>query len=135
MAFTTCAVTQIRRPSFAPHPSRVGNCCVGRRGSRATIAGHSSLSPHLSRPPVRELRYVPTLFVSMDAAKAHQHGQVLGLGGYCHGLFFSLPLAPQSRHANSIATLELMALLAAVATFHTFFRHFPRVVLESDSLS
>eukprot|EP00965_Chrysotila_dentata_P010865 353262-Pleurochrysis_carterae.AAC.1 len=28
-----------------------------------------------------------------------------------------------------------MALVAAIATFHPFFRHFPRVVLESDSLS
>eukprot|EP00965_Chrysotila_dentata_P014507 480370-Pleurochrysis_carterae.AAC.1 len=37
-------------------------------------------------PPVRGLCYVPTLFVSMDAAaKAHQRGQNLGLGGYCHG--------------------------------------------------
>eukprot|EP00965_Chrysotila_dentata_P233230 6199471-Pleurochrysis_carterae.AAC.1 len=53
----------------------------------------------------------------MDAAKAHQHGQLLGPGGYCYGLFFSLPLAPLSRHVNSIATLELMALVAAIATF------------------
>eukprot|EP00965_Chrysotila_dentata_P088524 2923127-Pleurochrysis_carterae.AAC.1 len=71
----------------------------------------------------------------MDAPKAHQRWQNFGLGGYCHGLFFSLPLSPSSCNANSIATLELMALVAAVATFHTFFRHFPRVVLESDSLS
>eukprot|EP00965_Chrysotila_dentata_P233033 6199339-Pleurochrysis_carterae.AAC.3 len=28
-----------------------------------------------------------------------------------------------------------MALAAAIATFQPFFRHFPRVVLESDSLS
>eukprot|EP00965_Chrysotila_dentata_P116907 3864036-Pleurochrysis_carterae.AAC.1 len=28
-----------------------------------------------------------------------------------------------------------MALVAAIATFHAFFRHFPGVVLESDSLS
>eukprot|EP00965_Chrysotila_dentata_P034904 1161893-Pleurochrysis_carterae.AAC.1 len=28
-----------------------------------------------------------------------------------------------------------MALVAAIATFHAFFRHFPRVVFESDSLS
>eukprot|EP00965_Chrysotila_dentata_P103694 3422704-Pleurochrysis_carterae.AAC.1 len=28
-----------------------------------------------------------------------------------------------------------MALVASVATFHAFFRHFSRVVLESDSLS
>eukprot|EP00965_Chrysotila_dentata_P054563 1811142-Pleurochrysis_carterae.AAC.1 len=28
-----------------------------------------------------------------------------------------------------------MALVASVATFHAFFRHFPRFVLESDSLS
>eukprot|EP00965_Chrysotila_dentata_P018049 599618-Pleurochrysis_carterae.AAC.1 len=28
-----------------------------------------------------------------------------------------------------------MALVAAVATFHNSFRHFPSVVLESDSLS
>eukprot|EP00965_Chrysotila_dentata_P149296 4930853-Pleurochrysis_carterae.AAC.1 len=28
-----------------------------------------------------------------------------------------------------------MALVASIATFHPFFRHFPRVVLESDSLS
>eukprot|EP00965_Chrysotila_dentata_P055634 1845715-Pleurochrysis_carterae.AAC.1 len=33
-------------------------------------------------PLVYEPRAVPTLFVSMDAAKAHQHGQLLGLGGY-----------------------------------------------------
>eukprot|EP00965_Chrysotila_dentata_P173127 5713176-Pleurochrysis_carterae.AAC.1 len=63
----------------------------------------------------------------MDAAKPHQQGQLLGLGGYCHGLFFSLPLQPRSRNANSIATLELMALVAAVSTFYPFFRHFPRV--------
>eukprot|EP00965_Chrysotila_dentata_P258431 6213216-Pleurochrysis_carterae.AAC.1 len=73
-------------------------------------------------PTVRELCYVPILFVSMDAAKAHQRGQLLGLGVYCHGLLFSLPLAPRSRHANSIATLELMALVAAIATCHPFFR-------------
>eukprot|EP00965_Chrysotila_dentata_P003812 124605-Pleurochrysis_carterae.AAC.1 len=70
----------------------------------------------------------------MDAAKAHQHGQVLGLGAYCHGLV-SLPLLQRTRHANSIATLELMALVAAVATVHSFFCLFPIVVLESDSLS
>eukprot|EP00965_Chrysotila_dentata_P088305 2916526-Pleurochrysis_carterae.AAC.1 len=69
-------------------------------------------------PLVREPCCVPTLFVSMDAAKAHQHGQDLELGGYCHGLFFCAPLSPSSRNANSIATLELMALVAAVATFH-----------------
>eukprot|EP00965_Chrysotila_dentata_P024237 802838-Pleurochrysis_carterae.AAC.1 len=28
-----------------------------------------------------------------------------------------------------------MALVAAIATFYPFFRHFPQVVLESDSLS
>eukprot|EP00965_Chrysotila_dentata_P148259 4894402-Pleurochrysis_carterae.AAC.1 len=28
-----------------------------------------------------------------------------------------------------------MALVAAIATFYPFFRHFPRVFLESDSLS
>eukprot|EP00965_Chrysotila_dentata_P003837 125443-Pleurochrysis_carterae.AAC.1 len=28
-----------------------------------------------------------------------------------------------------------MALVAAIATFHPFFRRFPRAVLESDSLS
>eukprot|EP00965_Chrysotila_dentata_P169986 5610876-Pleurochrysis_carterae.AAC.1 len=63
----TCAVIQTRRPSFAPHPSRVGNCCVGRRGSRATIARHSLLSPHLSRPlcascatyPLSSFRWTP----------------------------------------------------------------------------
>eukprot|EP00965_Chrysotila_dentata_P080379 2651782-Pleurochrysis_carterae.AAC.1 len=72
----------------------------------------------------------------MDAAKAKQHGDVLGLGSYCHGLFLSLPLAAHTRSANSIATLELnMALVAAIDTFHAFFRHFPRVVLDSDSLS
>eukprot|EP00965_Chrysotila_dentata_P158815 5246129-Pleurochrysis_carterae.AAC.1 len=71
----------------------------------------------------------------MDAAKAEQQGGVLGLGGYCHGLSFALPLAARTRSAKSIATLELMALVAAIATFHAFFRHFPRVVLESDSLS
>eukprot|EP00965_Chrysotila_dentata_P081884 2702645-Pleurochrysis_carterae.AAC.2 len=71
----------------------------------------------------------------MDAAKAHQHGQVLGLGCYCHAFFFSLPLSQHTHHANSIATLELMALVAAVATIHAFFRHFPRVVLESVSFS
>eukprot|EP00965_Chrysotila_dentata_P038810 1289818-Pleurochrysis_carterae.AAC.1 len=71
----------------------------------------------------------------MDAAKADHEGVVLGLGGYCHGLFFALPLSASMRRANSIATLELMALVASDATFHAFFRHFPRVVLESDSLS
>eukprot|EP00965_Chrysotila_dentata_P183526 6060211-Pleurochrysis_carterae.AAC.1 len=57
----------------------------------------------------------------MDAAKAERHGDVLGLGGYCHGRFFSLPLSAQTRGANSIATLELMALVAAIATFREFF--------------
>eukprot|EP00965_Chrysotila_dentata_P092771 3063139-Pleurochrysis_carterae.AAC.1 len=71
----------------------------------------------------------------MDAAKAEQHGDVLGLGVYCHGLFFSLPLAARTRSANSIATFKLMALVAAIAIFHAFFRHFPRVVLELESLS
>eukprot|EP00965_Chrysotila_dentata_P098865 3269343-Pleurochrysis_carterae.AAC.1 len=71
----------------------------------------------------------------MDAAKAERHGDVLRLGGYCHGLFFSLPLAARTRGANSVATLVLIALLAAIATFHDFLRHFLRVVLESDSLS
>eukprot|EP00965_Chrysotila_dentata_P038130 1267146-Pleurochrysis_carterae.AAC.1 len=71
----------------------------------------------------------------MDAAKADWQGEDLGLGGYCHGLFFFLPLSVATRRANSIATLKLMALVAAVATFHDSFRHFPRVVLESDSLS
>eukprot|EP00965_Chrysotila_dentata_P203986 6182065-Pleurochrysis_carterae.AAC.4 len=71
----------------------------------------------------------------MDAAKADQQGEVLELGCYCHSLFFSLSLSANTRRANSIATLELMALVAAVVTFHAFFRHFPRVVLESDSLA
>eukprot|EP00965_Chrysotila_dentata_P142974 4724583-Pleurochrysis_carterae.AAC.1 len=34
--------------------------------------------------PLRGLQALPTLFVSMDAAKADQHGDILGLGGYCH---------------------------------------------------
>eukprot|EP00965_Chrysotila_dentata_P176650 5833676-Pleurochrysis_carterae.AAC.1 len=63
----------------------------------------------------------------MDAAKAEQQGNVLGLGGYCQGLFFSLPLSANMRRANSIAMLEHMALVAAIATFHKFFCHFPRV--------
>eukprot|EP00965_Chrysotila_dentata_P030805 1026565-Pleurochrysis_carterae.AAC.2 len=71
----------------------------------------------------------------MGAAKAEQQGNILGLGGYCHSLFFSLPLSANTRRANSIATLELMALVAAIATFHEFLQHFPRVVLESESLS
>eukprot|EP00965_Chrysotila_dentata_P049472 1639894-Pleurochrysis_carterae.AAC.1 len=71
----------------------------------------------------------------MDAAKADREDEVLGLGGYCHGLFFALPLSARKRRANSTASLELMALIASVATFHAFFRHFPRAVLESDSFS
>eukprot|EP00965_Chrysotila_dentata_P071219 2353199-Pleurochrysis_carterae.AAC.1 len=63
----------------------------------------------------------------MDAAKAGYDGQALELGGYCHGLFFALPLSTATRDANSIATLELMALVASNATFNSFFRHFPRV--------
>eukprot|EP00965_Chrysotila_dentata_P087337 2883911-Pleurochrysis_carterae.AAC.1 len=74
----------------------------------------------------REPRAAPTMLVSMDAAKAEQHGDVMGLGGYCHGLFFSLPLSVRTRSANSIATVELMALVAAIATFHEFLHHFPR---------
>eukprot|EP00965_Chrysotila_dentata_P263266 6214798-Pleurochrysis_carterae.AAC.5 len=133
---TTCAVTRTRRPSFAPQPSH--SCRQLLRWQ--TRLSHNNCTPLLAvakplSPPVREPRYVPSLFVSTDAAKAHQHGQVLGLCGYCHGLFFSLPLSQRTRHANSIATLELMVLAAAVATFHAFFRYFPRAVLESDSLS
>eukprot|EP00965_Chrysotila_dentata_P099259 3282070-Pleurochrysis_carterae.AAC.1 len=48
----------------------------------------------------------------MDAAKADCDDQALGLGGYCHDLFFALPLSAATRDANSIATLELMALVA-----------------------
>eukprot|EP00965_Chrysotila_dentata_P165790 5473959-Pleurochrysis_carterae.AAC.3 len=56
--------------------------------------------------------------------------------GYCHGLFFSLPLSANTRRAiNSIATLGPISLVNSVATFHAFFRYFPRVVIESDSLS
>eukprot|EP00965_Chrysotila_dentata_P170687 5634597-Pleurochrysis_carterae.AAC.1 len=57
----------------------------------------------------------------MDGAKADHDGEVLGLGGYCHALFFALPLAASTRRANSIATLEFMALIASAATFHAFF--------------
>eukprot|EP00965_Chrysotila_dentata_P157460 5201905-Pleurochrysis_carterae.AAC.3 len=46
-----------------------------------------------------------------------------------------LPLSASTRRANSIATLELMALVASVATFYAFFRHFARVVVEPDPLS
>eukprot|EP00965_Chrysotila_dentata_P239880 6203364-Pleurochrysis_carterae.AAC.3 len=70
----------------------------------------------------------------MDAAKADQQGEVLGIGGYCHGFFLFLLLPAATRRANSIATLELMALGDAVAIFYDSFRHFLRVVLESDSL-
>eukprot|EP00965_Chrysotila_dentata_P098444 3253999-Pleurochrysis_carterae.AAC.3 len=76
--------------------------------------------------PSLEPRAAYTLFVSMNAAKAERQGDVLGLGGYCQGLFFSLPLSAHTRSANSISTLELMALVAAIATFHEFLHHFPR---------
>eukprot|EP00965_Chrysotila_dentata_P241917 6204567-Pleurochrysis_carterae.AAC.4 len=44
---------------------------------------HNNCTPLLAvatslTPPGCEPLYIPTLFVSMDAAKAHQHGQVLG---------------------------------------------------------
>eukprot|EP00965_Chrysotila_dentata_P089022 2938930-Pleurochrysis_carterae.AAC.2 len=75
----------------------------------------------------------------MDAAmKAEREGENLGLGGYCHGLFFSLTLSVATRRANSIATLELMALPCCCCCNLSrleSLRHFPRVVLESDSLS
>eukprot|EP00965_Chrysotila_dentata_P137039 4533043-Pleurochrysis_carterae.AAC.1 len=80
-----------------------------------TRLSHNSCTPFLavatplSAPLLHPCRE-PTLFVSMDAAKADRQGEDLGLGGYCHGLFFSLPLTAATRRANSIATLELMAL-------------------------
>eukprot|EP00965_Chrysotila_dentata_P199712 6179542-Pleurochrysis_carterae.AAC.1 len=86
---------------------------------------------HHSRAPCS----APTLFVYMDAAKAKPQGDDLGLGKYCHSLFFSLPLSANTRRAKSVATLELMALVVAIATFRDFFCHFPRVVLESVSVS
>eukprot|EP00965_Chrysotila_dentata_P006155 201078-Pleurochrysis_carterae.AAC.2 len=77
---------------------------------------------HHSRAPCS----APPLFVFMDVAKAEQQGDVLGLGGYCHSLFFSLPLSANTRRANSIATLELTALVAAIATFRDNFCLSPR---------
>eukprot|EP00965_Chrysotila_dentata_P172290 5686130-Pleurochrysis_carterae.AAC.3 len=134
----TCVVTQTRQPWFTPRPSCTFMCRQLARWQ--TRLSHNNCTPLLAvatplSPPLREPRCVPTLFVSMDAAKAYKQGQVLVLGDYCHGLFFSLPLLPHTRHANSITTLELMALFAAVATSHAFFCHFPRVVFESESIS
>eukprot|EP00965_Chrysotila_dentata_P006131 200484-Pleurochrysis_carterae.AAC.2 len=48
---------------------------------------------------------------------------------------YLFPSLTHTRCANSIATLKLIALVAAVAIFHDFFHNFPRAVLESDSLS
>eukprot|EP00965_Chrysotila_dentata_P177218 5852902-Pleurochrysis_carterae.AAC.3 len=100
--------------------------CMSRQLQRwQTRLSNSNYTPLLAvatpQPqPSRVPCSAPTLFLSMDAAKADLQGEVLGLRCYCHGLFFSLPLSTNMRRANSIATLERMALVAAVATFLDF---------------
>eukprot|EP00965_Chrysotila_dentata_P036107 1202174-Pleurochrysis_carterae.AAC.1 len=68
-------------------------------------------APHTQqlRAPSRSRHALASALAGV-AAKADQHGDVLGLGGCCHGLFFSLSLSARTRGTNSIATLELMAL-------------------------
>eukprot|EP00965_Chrysotila_dentata_P227779 6196219-Pleurochrysis_carterae.AAC.1 len=122
--------TALVRPSpFVSRQLRRWQTQLSHKNCTSLLAAATPL-PEASRAPCS----APTLFVSLDAAKAYHEGEVFGLGGYCHGLFFSLLLSASTRRANSIATLELMALVASIATFHAFSRHFPRVVLESDSL-
>eukprot|EP00965_Chrysotila_dentata_P218958 6190858-Pleurochrysis_carterae.AAC.2 len=101
---------------------------------------HNNYTPLLAvatplSPPLREPRYVPKQTVCLHG---RGEGSPRGTGPRAIGVTAmdsSSPPLPHTRRANSIDTLEFMALVAAVATFHTFFCHFPGVVLKSDPLS
>eukprot|EP00965_Chrysotila_dentata_P245140 6206377-Pleurochrysis_carterae.AAC.3 len=79
----TCAVNQTRQLSFTPLNPSTHFVCRQLVWWQKRLS-HNNCTPLIAvatalLPPLRKLHYVPTLFVSMGAAKAHQRGQVLGL--------------------------------------------------------
>ena len=77
----------------------------------------------------------PTGVVFTASADAATDSVVPGMGGYCHGLYWYLPIRPAWLEWMHITVLELLATGLNAIVFASHFRGAQRVVLLSDALA
>ena len=139
-----CAAASVMYGLYGPHRSER----VRRDGPSAQVMVNPFMAAQLQRwlrllmhtggaaftaalrklPNLACLRYV----VSSDAAT---DSEPAGIGGYCHGLYYYLPIEPEWLDWLHITCLEMLATGGSVMTFHDYLQPAERVVLQSDSLA
>ena len=73
-----------------------------------------------------------TVCVTADAAS---DAEAAGIGGFCHGFYWYMPLPIEAVLYLHITALEFLAMAISMIVFARYVRHFERVVLLSDALA
>ena len=114
-----------------PNPFQYEQLC--RHRSMLMSTGGAPVTAALKRAEIETLDSLSVKFTA--SADAATDSEPPGIGGFCHGLYWYIPIAIEWLAYLHITVLELLATGLGAITLAPYLKHAQRVRLQSDALA